>query len=284
MVLQIILSGLMLGGIYALMSVGLSLTLGVMRIVNLSHGAFYTLGSFMIYSLVVNAQINSFLGFLITFVAVFLVGMVTERVLLRPIRESEMNIMIVTFAFAIFAEQIFRLIWGVLFRSTPPVFKGELQIGSIFLDYQRLLSFAIGMIVIILLALVLKKTKIGKATRMVQQDYEMAMLMGINVNSISMMVYGLGAALAASAGCLLAPLYLIFPAMGWTPLLTSFAIVILGGMGSIIGTVAGGFLFGLSTLLTSYYLSSGMVNVVPYLAIIATLIIRPSGFFGKDIF
>jgi branched-chain amino acid transport system permease protein len=176
------------------------------------------------------------------------------------------------------------LTWGVIYRSAPPFLKGEWQIGRILFDYQRLLSFAIGIALIFLLVVVLKKTTLGKATRMVQQDPEMAMLLGINVNLISMVVFAVGAALAATAGCLLAPLYLIFPAMGWTPLLVSFAIVILGGMGSIAGTVVGGFLFGLTSLLTTYFISSGMINVIPFLAIIVTLLLRPSGFFGKEIF
>lgn len=284
MVLQILISGLLLGGIYALMGLGLSLTLGVMRIVNLAHGVFYALGSFVIYSFVVQAKVNSFLALLFTFIIIFFLGIVIERILLKPVRESEMNVMIVTFALAIFAEQCIRLGWGVMYRSTPPFFSGELKIGQLFLDYQRMLAFGIGMAIIIGLVIALKKTKLGKATRMVQQNYEMAMLLGINVNFVSMLVYGLGVGLAALAGCLLAPLYLIFPAMGWTPLLMSFAIVILGGMGSIMGTVIGGFLFGLTTLLTSYYISSGMVNVVPFLAMIITLLIRPGGFFGKEIF
>lgn len=266
------------------MAIGLSLTLGVMRIFNLAHGVFYTLGSYIIYSLVVQTKMNSILALFLTFVIVFFVGIVTERILIRPIRESTMNIMILTFALAIFIEQCIRLGWGGRYRVTPPFLKGALQIDQVFIDYQRLLAFIIGSAVIIGLAVALKKTKLGKATRMVQQDYEMAMLLGINVNLISMIVYGLGAALAATAGFLLSPLYLILPAMGWTPLLMSFAIVILGGMGSIMGTVIGGFLFGLTTLMTSYYISSGMINVVPFLAMILTLIIRPGGFFGKEIF
>lgn len=282
--MQILASGLLLGGIYALMGLGLSLTLGVMRIVNLAHGVFYTLGSFVMYSFMVQAKVNPFVALFFTFIIIFFVGILIERIMLRPIRESEMNIMIVTFAFAIFAEQCIRLGWGVMYRSTPPFLKGELKLGQVFLDYQRILAFAIGMAIIVGLVVALKKTKLGKATRMVQQDYQMAMLLGINVNSISMLVYGIGVGLAALAGCLLAPLYLIFPAMGWTPLGISFAIVILGGMGSILGTVIGGFLFGLTTLLTSYYISSGMVNVVPFLAMIITLLIRPRGLLGKEIF
>jgi len=282
--MQVILSGILLGGIYALMAMGLSLTLGVMRIVNLAHGVFYTLGSFILYSFMVQAKLNPFLSLLLIFIIVFFAGMICERILLRPIRDSHMNVMIVTFALAIFAEQCIHLSWGVLYRSAPPFLKGELQIARILLDNQRLLSFAIGMALILLLVFVLKKTTLGKATRMVQQDPEMAMLLGINVDLISMVVFAVGAALAATAGCLLAPLYLIFPAMGWTPLLVSFAIVILGGMGSITGTVVGGFLFGLTSLLTTYFISSAMINVVPFLAIIVTLLIRPSGFFGKEIF
>lgn len=281
---QILISGMLLGGIYALMAVGLSLTLGVMRLINLSHGAFYTLGSFLVYSLSVQANVNPVLAIFLTFIIVFFVGAVIEKILIHPIKESEMNVMIVTFSFAIFTEQCIRLGWGVMFRSTPALFKTGLQIGKLLLDYQRLLAFTVALATIILLVLVLKKTKLGKATRMVQQDYEMAMILGINVNFIFMGVFGLGAALAAAAGCLLAPLYLIFPAMGWTPLLTSFAIVTLGGMGSIVGTVIGGFLFGLSTLATSYYISSGMVNVVPFVVMVITLLIRPAGIFGKDIF
>jgi branched-chain amino acid transport system permease protein len=284
MLAQVILSGFLLGGTYALMAVGLSLTLGVMHIINLAHGLFYTLGSFIIYTLVVQPKVNSFLALILTFIVVFLVGLIIERILIRPIRDSHLNVMIATFALAIFGEQCIHLGWGVKYLSAPPFIKGEFQIGQVILDYQRLLSFAIGMALVAILAIVLKKTKLGKATRMVQQDREMAMVLGINVNLISMVVFGLGAALAAAAGCLLAPLYLIFPAMGWNPLLISFAIVILGGMGSIGGTVIGGILFGLITLLTSYFISSGMVNVVPFLAIIATLLIRPSGFFGKSIF
>jgi branched-chain amino acid transport system permease protein len=259
MLAQVILSGFLLGGTYALMAVGLSLTLGVMHIINLAHGLFYTLGSFIIYTLVVQPKVNSFLALILTFIVVFLVGLIIERILIRPIRDSHLNVMIATFALAIFGEQCIHLGWGVKYLSAPPFIKGEFQIGQVILDYQRLLSFAIGMALVAILAIVLKKTKLGKATRMVQQDREMAMV-------------------------LLAPLYLIFPAMGWNPLLISFAIVILGGMGSIGGTVIGGILFGLITLLTSYFISSGMVNVVPFLAIIATLLIRPSGFFGKSIF
>jgi len=281
---QIFISGLLLGGIYALMAVGLSLTLGVMRVVNMAHGVFYALGSFLIYTFMVQVQINAIVALLLTAVIVFLIGVVIERILINPIRESEMNVMIVTFALAIFIEQCIHLGWGVMYRSTPPLFKGVFQIGNLLLDHQRVLAFIIGIAIIFGLILALKKTKLGKGIRMVQQDYEMAMALGINVNIVSMVIFGLGAALAAIAGCLLAPLYLIFPAMGWTPLLMSFTIVILGGMGSIVGTIVGGLLFGLITLLTSYYISSGMVNVVPFLAMIVTLLIRPRGFFGKDIF
>ncbi len=284
MLMQVLLSGILLGGIYALMAMGLALTLGVMRIVNLAHGIFYTLGSFILFSFMVQAKMNPFLALALIFVIVFLTGMLCERFLVRPIRDSHMNVMLMTFALAIFAEQCIHLGWGVLYRSPPTFVKGELQLGSIFLDYQRILSFLIGMTLIFILIFALKKTTLGKATRMVQQDSEMAMLLGINVNLISMVVFAVGAALSATAGCLLAPLYLVFPAMGWTPLLISFAIVTLGGMGSMLGTVVGGFLFGLTSLLTSYFISSGMINVVPFMAIIITLIVRPTGFFGKEIF
>ena len=282
MLMQVILSGLFLGGAYALMAVGLSVTLGVMRIINLAHGLFFTLGSFITYSLVVQAKVDPFLSVLLTFLIVFCIGMFCERVLVRPIMASEMHVMISTFALAIFGQQCIRLGWGVNYLSTPPFIDGSLIIEQIIIDYQRLLAFVFGLAIIGFLAIFLKKTKIGKATRMVEQDPEIASVLGINVNLIHLIVYGLGAAMAAVAGGVLSPLYLIFPAMGWNPLLISFAIVILGGMGSITGTVVGGFLFGLTSLLTSYFISSGMINVVPFLAIIIVLLIRPIGIFGKS--
>jgi len=284
MLAQVLISGILIGGIYALMASGLSLTLGVMRIVNLSHGVFYTLGSFILYSFFMQAQLNILLAFFLTTLIVFFVGMLIEKLFLERVRDLEMNVMILTFSLAILGEELIRLGWGVMYRSSYPFIKGSLQVGELFFDYQRILSFVVGTSMLTALIIIIKKTKIGKAARMVQQDHEVAMLLGINVQFISALVFGLGAMLSAAAACLMAPLYLIFPAMGWTPLLISFAIVILGGMGSIAGTILASFLFGIVTLLTSYYLSSGMVNVVPFLIIIVVLIFRPSGIMGKDIF
>lgn len=283
MLAQILISGLLIGGIYALMASGLSLTLGVMRVVNLAHGVFYALGSFILYSLFMQAKLNIFLSFIITISVIFIIGFVIERIFLERVREFEMNAMIFTFALAIFGEELIRLGWGVLYRSCTPFIEGSFQIGDLLFDYQRILSFFVGMCMLTALIIVIKKTKIGKAARMVQQDHEMAMFLGINIKFISAFVYGLGALLAAAAACLLAPLYLIFPAMGWTPLLISFAIVILGGMGSMTGTIIAAFLFGEVTLLTAYYISSSMVNVVPFLVIVIVLIFRPAGIMGKDI-
>jgi len=284
MLTQILISGVLIGGIYALMASGLSLTLGVMRVVNIAHGLFYTLGSFILYFLFMTHKINILLSFMLTAAIVFIVGFLIERIFLERVRELEMNAMIFTFSLAIFGEELIRLHWGVLYRSCSPFVEGTLEVGDLLFDYQRLLSFFLGVCMLTALIIIIQKTKLGKAARMVQQDHEMAMFLGINIRVISAFVYGLGALLAATAACLLAPLYLIFPAMGWTPLLISFAIVILGGMGSITGTIIAAFLFGLATLLTSYYISSGMVNVIPFLVIVVVLIFRPSGIMGKDIF
>jgi branched-chain amino acid transport system permease protein len=117
---------------------------------------------------------------------------------------------------------------------------------------------------------------------MVEQDEEVAILLGINVERIYLITFAIGACLAASAGSLLAPLYLIYPSMGWTPLLFSFSIVVLGGMGSMKGTIYAGFLFGVISLLTTYFISSGWVNVIPFTILVLVLLVRPSGLFGKE--
>jgi branched-chain amino acid transport system permease protein len=281
-IIQVIVSGLIVGGLYAVVATGLSLTWGVMNIVNVSHGAFYMIGSFITYSLYMKLGVNPFLSFLLTLLVIFAVGLVAERTLIHPVRKSGENVVLITFALAIFLEEVARITWGLIYRTTAPYFKGTINIFGIILDWQRVGTFCIGILVLIVFNMFLKKTKIGKATRMVEQDEEVAMLLGINVDRIYLITFAIGACLAASAGSLLAPLYLIYPSMGWTPLLFSFSIVVLGGMGSMKGTIYAGFLFGVISLLTTYLISSGWVNVIPFTILVLVLLVKPSGLFGRE--
>ncbi len=284
MLLQILVSGFFLGGIYALMACGLSLILGVMRIVNLTHGCFFTLGAYILFSFILRANVNPFIGMFFTIIVLFFIGSILEWLIIKRIKYSEINMMVLTLALAIAGEEFIRIAWGPKYLHIPPLIEGEFRLGHIYMSNQRILACFIGLFMLFLLMLFLKKTKTGKAIRMVQQIPETAALMGINVRTISMVVFGLGVVLAGAAGSLWAPMYIIYPAMGWTPLLISFAIVILGGMGSLGGSILGGFLFGFATLLTSMYISSGLVNVIPFITLFIVLLIRPTGFFGKDIF
>lgn len=284
MLLQILVSGFLLGGIYALMASGLSLILGVMRIVNLTHGMFFTLGAYIVFTFIVKLSVNPIISIFFTIIILFFIGCILEWLIIKRIKYSEINMMVLTLALAIAGEEFIRITWGPKYLQIPPLVEGEIRIGYLYMPNQRILACFIGLFLLFLLMIFLKKTRTGKAIRMVQQIPETAALMGINVRGISMVVFGLGVVLTGAAGSLWAPMYIIYPAMGWTPLLISFAIVILGGMGSLGGSILGGFLFGFATLLTSMYISSGLVNVIPFLTLFIVLLIRPSGFFGKDIF
>ena len=279
---QLILSGVLIGGLYALAALGLSLIFGVMRVLNVAHGAFYMVGAYVVWMLTAQAGVPFFPALLVTIVVVFVLGVIMERLIVRPIRHDEVSVLIVTFAAAFVIEELAKFIWSSRYRNISPYFSGTVNLGGLLVDLQRVFSFSVGLAVIGLLLYVVSRTRLGLAMRMVTQDAEAALLMGINVERVQMVSFGAGAALAASAAGLLGPLYLVFPAMGWDPLLRAFAIVILGGMGSMGGTIVAGLIIGVVEVLTGFYVEPRMTTVATFLVLILILIFRPTGLFGEE--
>ena len=275
-------SGILQGGLYALMSLGLTLTLGVMRIVDLSYGAYYTLGGYLSFFLLTSLGINFVLSALISLALIFVFGMLVENFLIKPVRADELSVMILTFAFAYAVEEVVKFIWGSPFRTIPAYANGTIDVGGIFVEKQRLISFLIALVLISITLVLLKKTKFGKALRMVSQQRVGAQLVGINVNSIQKITFAVATVLAASAAILLSPIYLVFPSMGWSPLLKAFGIVILGGMGSVKGTIIAGFALGLIEVLTSYFIAETLSQISYFTVLILVIIIKPSGLFGAS--
>jgi branched-chain amino acid transport system permease protein len=277
---QIFVAGLAMGGIYVLGAMGMSLIFGVMRVINVAHGAFYMLGCVLTF-VFINLGFNVIVCFLPITGIIFIIGILVQKFLVKPVMKIPLNVAILTIGLALAIEEIVRLTLGPDLKSIPPFFKtGSLSFFSIDIDMERLVSSLISILLISLLLIVIKKTRTGKAIRMVQQDGEMARALGIRVERINMIVFGLGVALVGVSGILLSPLYVLFPAMGWIPLLRCFAIVTLGGMGSLGGSIIAGFIFGLVEIFSGYYISSQMASISIFLVMVIVLIIKPQGLFG----
>lgn len=282
-ILQILLNGVVIGGLYALAAIGLTTILGVMRITFLAHGAFYMLGALFAYKLVTGLGLSFFPAAILAAGGIFLLGVVVERYTIRLMRHDELRVMILTLSLAFIAEEVVKLLWGPQYKNMPPYLMGNISLGGIGLEKQRLMAFFVSVVLVIAFLLFLKKTRMGKAIRMVAQDSRAAMLLGINVDRIHAVTFGLGVAMAASAAILLSPIYLVYPSMGWTPLMRSFAIVILGGMGSIGGTIAAGIIFGIIEMLTGYFLSPTLVTINIFLVLILVILFKPAGLFGAKV-
>lgn len=281
--LGLVVSGILIGGLYALAAAGLSLIMGVMRVVNVAHGALYMLGAFFVYTVTVQMGLNFAAAMAVAVVAVFVIGLVMERLIVRPVRHEEVNVLIITFAAAFVLEEIAKFVWSPRYKNIPPYIQGSVAIGALQVDQQRLAAFLVAVILMTLLFFVIRRTRIGKAIRMVAQDEEAALLLGIHVERIHMLTFGVGAALAAAAAALLGPLYLVYPAMGWNPLLRSFAIVILGGMGSLEGTILAGLLMGVIEVMTGYFISDRMTTVAAFVVLVLIIFLRPTGLLGQAV-
>lgn len=279
--LQLLVSGVLGGAVYALVALGLSLVFGIMRVINLSHGSFYALGSFLTYWLVVELGFNQFLGLPVVFALAFLLGLVVERTCVSPVRKHSSTVAIVTLGVAILMEQLLYLAWGPFYLSVPRALP-TISAGGLAWDLQQIAAGGIAVAIIALLFMALR-SRPGVAVRMVAQDAEGAELVGINVERVQMVIFGLAGALAAVSGTLTSTFHSIYPTMGRVPMVISLAIVILGGLGNIQAALLAGLLVGILNSLAGFYLMPQWTYITALLAITAVLLTRPSGLLGRVI-
>ncbi|MBI2781146.1 MAG: branched-chain amino acid ABC transporter permease [Chloroflexi bacterium] len=280
---QQLLDGLMIGAAYALMAVGLTIIFGLMDVVNFAHGEFYMLGAFVVFQLVGLQGLNYFLAVLLAVAAVGLLGVIVQRTLIRRVRQSaRLNYLyatsIVTIGLSIFLQNAAQLVWGAVPKAIPQPFPVEpIILGSIAVSPVRLFILVASMLVIATLALWLKRTLAGRMIRATFQDREAAALIGLPVDRIDALAFGGGTMLAALAGVLLGSAFQVYPTMGGLATLKAFTVVILGGMGSFPGAIAGGFVLGVSESLAAGYLSAGLKDAIGFAVVIAVLMFRPTG-------
>lgn len=281
--LNYIMEGLVLGAIYVLMALGLNLIFGVMRIVNFAHGELYMLGAFLylvIYKICGSPIISLFSSMAI----VGVVGVAIQFLGIRPIlktKEWENNSLLFTFGLSVFFQNLALVIWGAQFVGAPAILPGSSSIGGIILSNQRIVTIVFSIFLAITMYVYLNKTLFGKAIRAVSQNPMKSSLVGINNSNVYLAVFGIGAALAAVAGALGGPMFLIYPKMGVMPVLKAFVVVIFGGMGSASGSIFAGLLLGIIESLASVYISSQYRDVISYTIMVAVLIFRPSGLLGR---
>ena len=279
---NIIVYGLVSSGVYALLAVGFSLIFGVARIVNLSHTAFYMLAAYLIYSLSSAAGINLYLSIIIAIVAVIVVGIFSYKFLIARVRQHEATTLIVTIAIAVIIQEAILKGFGGQPRGVPKLISGSVNIFGVTVLNQQLLT--LGVVVLLLLAtwFFLMRTKSGVAIRATAQDRDVANLMGINVPRIEMLVMAMSVGLAAIAGALVAPLSVLTPGMWAHPLVMILAVVILGGLGSIQGSLIGALILGFAETLVVFLAPSGafLKTSVALTIMLIVILIRPEGLFG----
>ncbi len=280
---QHVVNGLIIGGGYALMGIGLTLIFGIMRVVNFAHGEFYMLGAFLLFSLFGSLGINFFVASAAAIVVVGLSGAVVERVILRPLREQPIEIpMLAMVALSVILQNVAIIVWDPSPKTIRHPFSPiPIVLGPIHVVAIRIFAGVAAIALIVASHLFIQKTRLGKAMRATFQDGEMARLVGVDIDRVYMATFSFGAALAGAAGVLLGSVFWVYPAMGDHAALKSFAVVIMGGLGDFLGAIVGGLLLGVAESLGAAYISSGYKDAIGFVMIIVLLLFRPAGLFGR---
>jgi branched-chain amino acid transport system permease protein len=281
---QHVINAFILGSTYALLGIGLTLIFGIMRVVNFAHGELYAFGAYCVYFIGTLLGLNFFLAILVAIAAGLVLGALIEFVLLRPMRDADIDTtMLIMIGAMIVMQNGEQYIWGGVAKSVSTPFpETPLVIGPFSVSWLRLFVFFAALVLIGISYLLINRTKLGKAMRATFQDRDTASLMGINIQAIYMATFAVGSSLAAAAGALLGPVYVVSPLMGNIASLKAFAIVILGGLGSIGGATIGGFLLAFAEEFGASYISSGYRDAMGFLIIIAVLLVKPTGLFARS--
>ncbi len=281
---QHLVNGLVLGGTYALLGIGLTLIFGLMNLVNFAHGELYTLGAYATFAALTLGGLNFFAAVAAAIVAGALAGALCERVLLRPLRDESIDTtMLVMIGLWIVLQNGELLAWGGVARSIPHPFPtAPIVVGPVGIAPLRLFVVVTALALIAAAWLDIQRTRLGTAMRATFQDRETAALMGVRIGRIHTATFAFGSALAAAAGALLGPIFLAYPSMGDLASLKAFSVVILGGLGNLPGATIGGLLLGIAEELGAGYVSSGYRDAVGFVIIILVLLFRPSGLFARS--
>jgi branched-chain amino acid transport system permease protein len=280
---QLVVSGLLIGGIYALISVGLTLIFGVMRMVNFAHGEFIMLAMYMSFWLFHLYGIDPYVSLLVTVPAMFVIGVVVYLVIMQRIIAAPHVVQIfATLGLSITLQNLVLVIWKGDFRFVRPAYGDQvILLGSTRLNVPLVVAFVVALVFIGVLYAFLRVTYPGKAVRATAQDRDAALLMGIDIGRIYLLTFAIGLACVGVAGALLSPLYPIYPTMGLPLAIIAYVVVVLGGLGSIGGALLGGLIVGLVETFSGFYVGTAWKEVSYFIMFILVLLLRPAGLFGQ---
>jgi branched-chain amino acid transport system permease protein len=279
--LQAIVSGLLNGGVYALIGVGLNLIFGVMKIINFAHGSLLMLGMYSTYWLFTFFKIDPYLSLAITVPLLFLIGVIIQKLLINPIIEyPENNQLVLTLGLMLFLENLALFLWGPDFRTVKVSYVGTVfSFFTVRVNLLRFIAFAGGLLLALLLYIFLKKTDMGKAIRASSEEREGAFVVGISVKRVHLISFGIGTACVGAAGTLITPFFYLSPHVGHIFLLTAFMVVVMGGMGSFVGAIIGGFIIGLTESLGAVMLPGSVGQIIPFSLFVIILLFKPTGLY-----
>ncbi len=285
-IMNFLFNGTLNGAVLSLIALGYSLVYGVGHVMNLAHGSFFMLtGYLMLWFLKILADLI-WISVILSVLIIVIIGGLTYILLIKPLQDTSVGVVLITFGLAFFIEQYVLIVSGTQSYALGSyvMVKGVREVFGYKMLNQYIFFIVASLIIVVLFAIFINKSKLGKSIRAVSQDREAATLMGINANRILLITLMISAFLAAIAGVLYMPGAAINgPAMGWEFLTSSFAVVILGGMGSLTGSVIGGYIVGYITSFTAIFIPNGpsWAHLVPIIIIVVILLIRPEGLFGK---
>jgi branched-chain amino acid transport system permease protein len=282
MISEIVIHGAVRGGILALLAIGFSLIFGVARIINLAQTALYMLAAYFMFTFASLYGLNLFLSALLSIVLTVFIGMCTYRLCIHPVREHTLSVLIITVAVALVFQESVLITFGGHFLGVPAFVTGYTELFSVRILNQHLLVLGIVCIILLSIWTLLTKTKLGIAIRATAQDTEVANLMGINVGRVYLITMAIAAALAAIAGVLVAPLFVLYPVMWVHPLIIVLVIIVLGGMGSVKGSFLAAFILGYTGTAFRFLVPMGafLEGAVVLTIMLLVLLIRPEGLFG----
>ena len=278
---QVVISGLLLGGVYALFAAGLNLIFGVMRVINLGHGELMMLGAYTTFWLFTKADVNPLLSLPLSAAIMFVLGFGIQRVLVeRVVNQPLLSSLLLTFGLSTLFMGVALNLWTANFRSVPYL-TGSVSVGGLAFSRSRLIAFVIAVVITAATYAFLRFSTFGKAIRATSQHAEVAQVCGINVRRVRLITFGIGSAMAAVSGSLIAMIFTISPEMGRMFIGKAFAIIVLGGLGSFVGALLGALLLGVAETLAAYYTDTQLAQGVSYAILVAVLLLRPTGFLGR---